>query len=41
MWWFVHRLLVLGQLNELMEKWIYDVSIEKVSVQCCRCLVTA
>lgn len=24
-----HRLLVLGQLNELMEKWIYDVSIEK------------
>jgi len=26
-----HRLLVLGRLNELMKRWIIEVSIEKVS----------
>jgi poly(A) polymerase Pap1 len=25
-----HRLLVLGKLNALVKKWIYEVSIEKV-----------
>ena len=25
-----HRLLVLGQLNELVKKWIYTVSLKKV-----------
>jgi hypothetical protein len=30
-WSFVyHRLLVLGKLNALVKKWIYEVSIEKV-----------
>lgn len=26
-----HRMLILGQLNELMMKWILQVSMEKVS----------
>ena len=28
----MYRLLVLGQLNELMKKWIYRVSLKKVCV---------
>ena len=28
----VNRLLVLGRLNELMKKWILQVSIDKVSI---------
>lgn len=25
-----HRLLILGKLNELMKKWVVQVSVEKV-----------
>ncbi len=27
-----HRILVLGRLNELMKRWVTQVSIEKVSI---------
>ncbi len=33
-----HRLLVLGRLNELMKRWVTQISIDKVPFSCGVCV---